>query len=53
MIDQVNKEVISFLFKGEIPQETADTIQEAKSRRREKTQTTKENITNLDERSAK
>jgi len=52
MIDQVNKEVISFLFKGEIPQETADTIQEAKSRRREKTQTTKENIPNLDERSA-
>mgnify|MGYP000883403237 CR=1 FL=1 len=48
----VNKEVISFLFKGEIPQETADTIQEAKSRRREKTQTTKENIPNLDERSA-
>ncbi len=30
MIDQVNKDVISFLFKGEIPQETADTIQEAK-----------------------
>jgi preprotein translocase subunit SecA len=52
MIDQVNKEVISFLFKGEIPQETANTIQEAKSRRREKMQTSKENIPNLDERSA-
>jgi preprotein translocase subunit SecA len=52
MIDQVNKEVISFLFKGEIPQETANTIQEAKSRRREKTRTSKENIPNLDERSA-
>ena len=52
MIDQVNKDVISFLFKGEIPQETANTIQEAKSRRRENTQTSKENIPNLDERSA-
>ena len=52
MIDQVNKEVISFLFKGEIPQETANIIQEAKSRQREKTQTSKENIPNLDERSA-
>jgi len=52
MIDQVNKEVISFLFKGEIPQETANVIQEAKTRRREKTQTSKETIQNLDERSA-
>jgi preprotein translocase subunit SecA len=52
MIDQVNKDVISFLFKGEIPQETANLIQEAKTRRRENTQTSKENIQNLDERSA-
>ena len=36
MIDQVNKDVISFLFKGEIPKETANTIQEAKVRRKEK-----------------
>ena len=53
MIDQVNKEVISFLFKGEIPNETAQTIQEAKVRRKnEKLETSKENIPNLDERSA-
>ncbi|NNK83166.1 MAG: preprotein translocase subunit SecA, partial [Flavobacteriaceae bacterium] len=52
MIDQVNKDVISFLFKGEIPQETADTIQEAKARRKEKLETTKEEIPNMDERSA-
>jgi preprotein translocase subunit SecA len=52
MIDQVNKDVISFLFKGEIPQETADTIQEAKARRQEKLQTQKEEIPNLDERSS-
>ena len=52
MIDQVNKDVISFLFKGEIPQETANTIQEAKARKREKVQTTKEEIQNMDERAA-
>ena len=50
MIDQVNKDVISFLFKGEIPQETANTIQEAKIRRRDKVQTTKDTIPNMDER---
>ena len=52
MIDQVNKDVISFLFKGEIPQETANTIQEAKARRKEKVQTTKDIIPNMDERAA-
>ncbi|MFD1064127.1 preprotein translocase subunit SecA [Winogradskyella litorisediminis] len=52
MIDQVNKDVISFLFKGEIPQETANTIQEAKARRQEKTQEQKDEIQNLDERAA-
>ncbi|WP_347924908.1 preprotein translocase subunit SecA [Pontimicrobium sp. SW4] len=52
MIDQVNKDVISFLFKGEIPQETANVIQEAKTRKRENVKTTKEDIQNLDERSA-
>ena len=52
MIDQVNKEVISFLFKGEIPQETANTIREAKVRRRENVQTSKDVIPNMDERAA-
>src|SRR6056300_1049805 len=52
MIDQVNKDVISFLFKGELPQETQSTIQEARTRKQEKVQTTKEEIPNLDERSA-
>ncbi len=52
MIDQVNKDVISFLFKGEIPQETASTIQEARARKRENVQTTKEEIPNIDERAA-
>ncbi|GAB5564450.1 MAG: preprotein translocase subunit SecA [Winogradskyella sp.] len=52
MIDQVNKDVISFLFKGEIPQETANTIQEAKKRHQEKTTEQKEEIPNMDERAA-
>ncbi|MUU77666.1 preprotein translocase subunit SecA [Winogradskyella endarachnes] len=52
MIDQVNKDVISFLFKGEIPQETANTIQEARARKQEKLETQKEEIQNLDERAS-
>jgi preprotein translocase subunit SecA len=52
MIEEVNKDVISFLFKGELPQETQETIQEARARKREKLETKKEEIPNLDERSA-
>ena len=52
MIEEVNKNVISFLFKGELPQETKDTIQEARARKREKLETKKEEIPNMDERSA-
>ncbi|WP_370479325.1 preprotein translocase subunit SecA [Tamlana flava] len=52
MIDQVNKDVISFLFKGELPQETQSTIQEARARKQEKVQTSKEEIPNMDERAA-
>jgi preprotein translocase subunit SecA len=52
MIDQVNKDVISFLFKGELPQETQNNIQEAKTRKTEHLQTQKEEIQNMDERAA-
>lgn len=52
MIDQVNKDVISFLFKGEIPQDTANNLQEAKARKQVKTQEQKEEIQNMDERAA-
>ncbi|CAH8295503.1 preprotein translocase subunit SecA [Mariniflexile fucanivorans] len=52
MIDEVNKDVISFLFKGELPQETQNTIQEARERKQEKLNTQKDEIPNLDERSA-
>lgn len=52
-IDQVNKDVISFLFKGEIPQETQNNIQEAQQTPiAENLQIEKEEIPNLDERSA-
>ena len=51
MIDKVNKEVISFLFKGELPAENSNQIREARSVRRpkEKLKTTKEEIPNSDE----
>tara|TARA_R110002012_G_scaffold319389_1_gene539609 strand:- start:21268 stop:24621 length:3354 start_codon:yes stop_codon:yes gene_type:complete len=53
MIDKVNKDVISFLFKGELPQETTDAIKEARqSNKKENLQTQKEEIQNLDERAA-
>ena len=53
MMDQVNKDVISFLFKGELPQETQNNIQEAKQvNKKDKLQIQKEEIPNLDERSA-
>ena len=52
MIDQVNKDVISFLFKGELPQETQNNIQEAKARKQENLQTQKDEIPNMDERAA-
>jgi preprotein translocase subunit SecA len=52
MISEVNKDVISFLFKGELPQETTDTIQEAKARRKESLETRKDEIQNMDERAA-
>ncbi|MDC1227278.1 preprotein translocase subunit SecA, partial [Algibacter sp.] len=53
MIDEVNKDVISFLFKGELSQETQNTIQEARqTRKKENLKTQKDEIPNLDERSA-
>jgi preprotein translocase subunit SecA len=53
MIDQVNKDVISFLFKGELPTESSNAISEARqTRKKENLQTQKDEIPNLDERSA-
>ncbi|TYA56728.1 preprotein translocase subunit SecA [Formosa maritima] len=53
MIDHVNKDVISFLFKGELPTQETGAIQEARqTRKKEKLKTQKDEIPNLDERSA-
>ncbi|MGP1990664.1 preprotein translocase subunit SecA [Zobellia laminariae] len=51
MIDKVNKEVVSFLFKGELPSENPNEIQEARtvSRPKEELRTSKEEIPNSDE----
>jgi len=51
MIDRVNKDVVSFLFKGELPSANTNEIQEARNVRRpkEKLKTSKEEIPNSDE----
>ena len=53
MIDQVNKEILSFLFKGEIPRENTNIIREAKSYKKRDLNTSKEEIPNMDELSAR
>lgn len=53
MLDEVNKEVISFLFKGELPNQDNTNIQEARRQRpKESMKTEKEEIPNMDERAA-
>ena len=53
MIEKVNKDVISFLFKGELPQENQQQIQEARSvKPKQKLQEQKDEIPNMDERAA-
>ncbi len=53
MVDEVNKDVVSFLFKGELPDRGNTNIREAsRPRRREKVETRKDEIQNLDERAA-
>ncbi|MFK5972776.1 MAG: preprotein translocase subunit SecA [Flavobacteriaceae bacterium] len=55
MIDSVNKEVVSFLYKGELPSGNPNEIQEAANLRRpkENLQTSKEEIPNSDELAAR
>ena len=53
MIVQVNKDVISFLFKGELPQENQQQIREARQEKKNKNlKEQKDEIQNLDERSS-
>ncbi len=55
MIDRVNKEVVSFLFKGELPTENPNEIQNAREvkRPKENLQTSKAEIPNNDELAAR
>ncbi len=55
MIEKVNKDVVSFLFKGELPSANTQQIQEARQVRRpkENLQTSKEEIPNSDELAAR
>ena len=41
MIDKVNKEVLSFLFKGELPNQNANQVSQAHEQKREKVQVSK------------
>ncbi len=52
MLEEVNRDVISFLFKGEIPQQQETDIQEATEKPKEQVETSKEEIPNMDERAA-
>ena len=53
MIDEVNKDVISFLFKGELPNGNTEDISEARQlKRKENLEISKEEIPNMDERAA-
>ena len=52
MLDKVNKDVLSFLFKGELPSQGANEISEAPSRRREKLNLSKEEVRNMSESSS-
>ncbi|WP_299184511.1 preprotein translocase subunit SecA [uncultured Aquimarina sp.] len=53
MIEEVNKDVISFLFKGELPTGNTQDISEARQvRRKDNLETSKEEIPNMDERAA-
>jgi preprotein translocase subunit SecA len=52
MLDKVNREVLSFLFKGELPNQTANQISEAREQEREKVQLSKEEVRNISESSS-
>ena len=49
MLDKVNKDVLSFLFKGELPTQGANEISEAPVEKREKLNVSKEEVQNISE----
>ncbi len=52
MIDKVNKEVIGFMFKGDLPTRDTNAISEVKQRKQVQTSTQKEEVLNSDEQAA-
>ena len=48
-VDQINKEVLSFLFKGELPTQDSSQISEARQQKREKLNLRKDNVQNSTE----
>ncbi|MBP9601658.1 MAG: preprotein translocase subunit SecA, partial [Lutibacter sp.] len=50
MLDKVNKEVLSFLFKGNLPSQDMKQVSQAKEEKREKVQLSKEDYQNSSER---
>jgi len=49
LMDKMNKEVISFLFKGELPNQNPNQVSQARTPKREKIQLSKEEVHNLSE----
>ncbi len=49
MLVQVNKDVLSFLFKGELPSQSPQQVSQARSQKREKVQLTKADFNNSSE----
>ncbi len=52
MLDKINKEVLSFLFKGELPSQDANQVSQAREQKREKVQLSKEDYGNSSEQQA-
>lgn len=52
MLDAVNRDVLSFLFKGELPSQNANQISEARERKREKLNLSKEEVQNTSQASS-
>lgn len=48
-VDEINKEVLSFLFKGELPSQNSNQISEAKNYRKERLNTSKAAVQNSTE----
>jgi len=48
-VDQINREVLSFLFKGELPAQNRNQISEARKQKRERVSTSKATVQNTSE----